>query len=55
MDWMASRHDDPRLHAIAANIDHALEKVLTDPAKRTKDLGGPLGTQAFTHAVLAAP
>ena len=33
-------HDDPRLHAIAANIDHALEKVLTDPAKRTKDLGG---------------
>ena len=54
MDWMASRHDDPRLHAIAANINNALEKVLTDPAKRTKDLGGPLGTRAFTHAVLAA-
>ena len=54
MDWMASRHDDPRLHAIAANINNALEKVLTDPAKRTKDLGGPLGTQAFTQAVLAA-
>ena len=53
MDWMARQHNDPRLHAIAANMDKALEIVLSDPAKRTKDLGGPLGTQAFTNAVLA--
>ena len=43
----------PTIAAIAANIDHALEKVLTDPAKRTKDLGGPLGTQALARGLAA--
>jgi len=28
--------------------------VLADPAGRTADLGGPLGTEAFTGRVIAA-
>ena len=32
-------------------IEAALESVLSDPARRTADLGGPLGTRAFGEAV----
>lgn len=32
----------------------AVVATLNDPAKRTKDLGGPLGTKAYTEAILQA-
>jgi 3-isopropylmalate dehydrogenase len=32
-------------------IDAAVDRLLKDPARRTKDLGGPLGTKAFTDAL----
>jgi 3-isopropylmalate dehydrogenase len=32
-------------------IDSAIDRLLKDPARRTKDLGGPLGTEAFTDAL----
>jgi 3-isopropylmalate dehydrogenase len=28
-------------------IDAAIDRLLADPRRRTRDLGGPLGTQAF--------
>lgn len=52
-DWMAVRHDAPKLAEAGALIGQAVEKVLDTPALRTRDLGGEAGTQAFTDAVVA--
>jgi len=35
----------------AAAIGTAIDDTLADPATRTADLGGPLGTRAFAEAV----
>lgn len=37
----------------AARIEAAIHACLADPASRTGDLGGPLGLDAFTDAVIA--
>jgi 3-isopropylmalate dehydrogenase len=34
-------------------IDAAIDRLLKDPARRTRDLGGALGTKAFTQALCA--
>lgn len=54
LDWLGQRHARPEYQAAAARIDQALESVLSDPARRTRDLDGPLGTAAFTDHVLTA-
>jgi isocitrate/isopropylmalate dehydrogenase len=42
-----------RLHGeAAAAIEAAVDATLADPATRTADLGGTLGTRAFTEAIL---
>jgi 3-isopropylmalate dehydrogenase len=51
LDWMATRHNVPALAAAAQAIDAAVDRVLADPARRTPDLGGRLGTQAFARDV----
>lgn len=38
----------------AGKIRRAIEKVLSDPANFTRDLGGELGTKAFTRQLVAA-
>ena len=51
LDWLARRHGDRNL-AFAANlVEEAIDTVLNDPARRTADLGGLLGTSAFTSAL----
>ena len=52
--WLGQKHNCPKFQTAAAQIDWALESVLSDPAKRTRDLGGPLGTEAFTDALITA-
>ncbi len=52
LDWMAKRHDKPDLAVAAKAIDAAVDQVLEDPATRTRDLGGTLGTRAFTDKVI---
>ncbi len=54
LDWLARRGKDPAFADAGRAIQKALETVIADPAKRTRDLGGPLGTRAFTAAVIAA-
>ncbi|MDQ2066128.1 isocitrate/isopropylmalate dehydrogenase family protein [Xinfangfangia sp. CPCC 101601] len=54
LDWMASRHNAPQLARAAFAITDAVEACLADPARRTADLGGPLGTIAFTDQIIAA-
>ena len=53
LDWMAARHGAPKLASAARAISAAVEAALADPAGRTADLGGPLGTAAFTDRVVA--
>ena len=51
LDWLARRHGDRNLALAADAIEKAIDTVLNDPARRTADLGGPLGTGAFTSEV----
>jgi isocitrate/isopropylmalate dehydrogenase len=51
LDWRGRRDADPGLTEAAALITAAVDTVLDDPATRTRDLGGPLGTAEFAEAV----
>jgi isocitrate/isopropylmalate dehydrogenase len=48
IDWLGRRHNDARLTAAARIIETSVDAVLGKPSTRTIDLGGPLGTTAFT-------
>jgi isocitrate/isopropylmalate dehydrogenase len=52
--WLAERRGDERLLRASSLIDRALDRVLAEPGSRTRDLGGPLGTSAFTERVVSA-
>ena len=54
LDWLGKRHGEATLAQAARAIDAAVDRVLADPARRTPDLGGPLGTDAFARAVADA-
>jgi 3-isopropylmalate dehydrogenase len=53
LDWLARRRDDDALAHAAQAIEAALDTVIANPATRTRDMGGPAGTAAFTAAVVA--
>ncbi|MDB5707325.1 MAG: leuB [Sphingomonas bacterium] len=53
-DWQARRTGDAAIGACGRRIEAAVEAVLADPATRTRDVGGPLGTEAFAAAVIGA-
>ena len=52
LDWIARRDGDEALARAARRIEAALEAVLADPARRTRDVGGTAGTSEFTGAIL---
>lgn len=54
LDHLGSKHGKPVLNQAARAIETAVEATLDRPESRTADLGGPLGTAAFTDAVVAA-
>ncbi|MBC7600401.1 MAG: isocitrate/isopropylmalate dehydrogenase family protein [Polaromonas sp.] len=54
LDWMGNKHGKPEMIKAGGNIQAAIDDVLLTPARRTKDLGGPLGTKAFTKEVIAS-
>ena len=54
LDWLAKRHQRSDLAAAASRISAAVDGTLSNPATRTADLGGSLGTAAFTDAVIAS-
>jgi len=49
--WLARTRARDRYALAAGVIEEAVDAVLRDPARRTRDLGGPLGTAAFTAAL----
>jgi 3-isopropylmalate dehydrogenase len=53
LEWHAEKRGNRAAGAAAAAINAAVDKALADPATRTPDLGGPLGTKAFGARVAA--
>src|SRR5262245_60569523 len=51
--WLGERRQDERLTRAADAIEAALDKAISEPQWRTRDLGGPLGTAAFGERVAA--
>ncbi|MGQ3213149.1 isocitrate/isopropylmalate dehydrogenase family protein [Shinella sp.] len=54
LDWLAERHAAPHFASAARGIEAAVEAALADPAGRTADLAGPLGTAAFATRIAGA-
>lgn len=54
LDRHGTRSGNSAFNQAAAEIEAALDKVLSNPDTRTADLGGKLGTKAFTEALVAA-
>jgi isocitrate/isopropylmalate dehydrogenase len=52
--WLGERRGDAGLARAARAIDVALDATIADPATRTPDLGGKLGTDAFGTKVVDA-
>lgn len=51
LDWLARHRSVARLATAARVIEMSVDALLKNPSTRTADLGGPLGTRAFTSAV----
>jgi len=52
LEWLGAKRGQAPLREAAAAIEAAVDRTLADPATRTADLGGPLGTRAFAAAVI---
>ena len=52
LGWLGERRGDGRLLRAATLIEEALDRTIRSPENRTADLGGPLGTRAFTGKVI---
>jgi isocitrate/isopropylmalate dehydrogenase len=52
LDWLGTRHERNDFLVAARQIRQALDGCIDEPGTRTKDLGGTLGTKAFTRAVI---
>jgi isocitrate dehydrogenase (NAD+) len=52
--WLGERHGEKKLTDAAQAIEAALDATIADPATRSPDLGGTLGTDAFGAKVAAA-
>lgn len=53
LDWIGGKHGLQNNIDAAAHIDRSMDQLLTDSGKRTADLGGPLGTKAFTSELVS--
>ena len=51
LEWIGARNGGKALVAAAKAIEAAVDAALQDPAKRTADLGGSLGTREFAKVV----
>lgn len=53
LNWLGERRRDPALLRAGQAIEAALDRTIRLPEQRTHDLGGTLGTKAFTERVVA--
>jgi 3-isopropylmalate dehydrogenase len=54
LSWLGEQRKIRALELAGAEIERAIDAVLADPKSRTRDLGGPLNTDAFGQRVAAA-
>lgn len=54
LNWIGEKRNLPQFEAAYKAIDKAIDTVLEDPASRTHDLGGKVGTQKFGALVADA-
>ncbi|WP_235987619.1 isocitrate/isopropylmalate dehydrogenase family protein [Roseibium aggregatum] len=54
LNWIGRREGDKRLIAASDAIEKAVDILLEKPETRTRDLGGPLGTRAFSQKLAEA-
>jgi 3-isopropylmalate dehydrogenase len=54
LSWLGELRKLPALEAAGAEIERAVDEVLTDPGSRTRDIGGSLNTDAFGQRVAEA-
>ncbi len=54
LEWLAMRHQRPEFDAAAKAIEAAIDAALQSPLTRTVDLGGKLGTKAYTAQIVGA-
>eukprot|EP01037_Dinobryon_pediforme_P001813 gene1813-1843_t len=52
LGWLGERHARPALVQAASRIEAAVHLSIADPATRTHDLGGTLGTAAFAASIV---
>lgn len=51
IDWMGTKNKVPTLNKAAQAMEAAVDKVLADPASRTRDLGGAVNCDEFGRRV----
>ncbi|MFC0274596.1 isocitrate/isopropylmalate dehydrogenase family protein [Metabacillus herbersteinensis] len=51
MDWLAERHEDPKLTEVGKLVENGIKKALEDGVK-TGDLGGSASTSGFSEAII---
>jgi len=51
LEWLSIKHRNEAFADAHRTIERSLDTLLADPARRTPDLGGSLGTKAFTEAL----
>ncbi len=54
LQWMGDYHKNEALRLAGNSMETAVDRVLADPASRTRDVGGTLGCKAFGERVAAA-
>lgn len=54
LDWHGKRREAPHYVSAGQTIEAAVDRALSNPGTRTRDLGGSLGTKAFAEAVAEA-
>jgi 3-isopropylmalate dehydrogenase len=52
LGWLGERHGRPPLHEAHVVLERAIADMLREPATRTRELGGSLGTRAFGTALI---
>ncbi|MEX2446140.1 MAG: isocitrate/isopropylmalate family dehydrogenase [Dehalococcoidia bacterium] len=51
LGWLGRRHNAPQFAEAERTVEAAVDAMVGDTDGRTRDLGGPLGTQAFAAAL----
>jgi 3-isopropylmalate dehydrogenase len=51
LDWLGRRHGREELAKAAQLVEQSVDTLLANPESRTADLGGRLGTKAYTKAL----